>query len=99
MRADIEINFDDLRHWLGIGRTEVEAVPTRPAKRGPAPIKLEATKTKMRDDLAKGSLTKMKLQKMKQVALAQFYGVSRETACNARDAVMSEFDANSITDK
>jgi len=99
VRADIEINFDDLRHWLGIGRTKVEAVPRRAAKRGPAPTKLEATKTRMRNDIDAGQYTAMQLRDMKQVALAKTYEVNRETACKARDAVLSEFPINSITDK
>jgi len=99
LRADVEISADDLRHWLGIGRTKVEAVPRRVAKRGPAPTKLEATKTRMRNDIVAGRHTAMQLRDMKQVALAKTYEVNRETACKARDAVLSESPINSITDK
>ncbi len=53
----------------------------------------------MRDALANGRLTKTELRDMKQAALVAHYGGSRETACKARDAVLSEFVTNSITDK
>jgi hypothetical protein len=91
LRADVEINADDLDDWFDADKTEFGPVPKRAGKRGPKPVTLEATKKRMRDELAKGLLTKMGLQKMKQVALAEAYGVSRETACKARDAVFSEF--------
>jgi hypothetical protein len=100
LRADVEINADDLRHWLGTEKVEFDQIPKRVGKRGPKPVKLEATKTRMRDDLANGRLTKMELRDMNEEALAETYGgVSRETARKARDAVLLEFGANSITDK
>jgi hypothetical protein len=99
VRADIEINVDDLRHWLGIGRTEVQPVPRRAAKRGPPPTTLEATKTRMRNDIDAGRYTAVQLRDMKQEALAKTYDVSRETARKALDAMLSEFPTNSITDK
>ena len=43
--------------------------------------------------------TPTQLRDMKEVALARTYGVNRDTARKARDAVLSEFGANSITDK
>jgi hypothetical protein len=102
VRADIEINADDLRSWLGVEETKPEEV-LRPTtvmrKRGPKPIKFEAAKRKMRDDIAACRSTEMQLRDMKEKTLAGTYGVSRDTARRARDAVLSEFGANSITDK
>src|SRR5262245_33541196 len=77
LRAVVEVNADDLRHRLGIGWTKVEAVPRRVAKRGPAPTKLEATKTRMRNDIDAGRYTTVLLRGMKQVALAKTYDVCR----------------------
>jgi hypothetical protein len=100
LRADVEINADDLRHRLGTEKAEFDQIPKRARKRGPKPLKLIATKTRMRDDLANGLLTEMELRDMKEVALAERYGgVSREIVRTARKAVMSEFGADSITDK
>jgi hypothetical protein len=100
LRADVEINADDLRHRLGTDEVEFDQIPKRAGKRGPKPVKLEATKTRMRDELVNGGLSKMELRAMKEEALAETYGgVSRETVRKARDAVLSEFGANSITDK
>jgi hypothetical protein len=100
LRADVEINADDLRHWLGTEEAEFDQIPKRAGKRGRKPVKLEDTKTRMREALANGGLTKMELRGIKEESLAEQFGrVSRETARKARDAVLSEFGANSITDK
>jgi hypothetical protein len=102
VRADIEINADDLRSWLGVQETKPEEAlkPTTVVrKRGPKPLKREATKREMRDDIAAGRSTEMQLRDMKEAALASTYRVNRDTARKARDAVLSEFGANSITDK
>jgi hypothetical protein len=100
LRADVEINADDLRHRLGTEKVEFDQIPKRVGRRGPKPVTLEATKTKMRDALVNGRLTKTELRGVKEESLAKHYGgVSRETARKARDAVLSEFGANSITDK
>jgi hypothetical protein len=101
VRADVEVNAADLCSWLGVEETKPEEVlkPTTVArKRGRKPNKLEATKRRMRDHIAAGRSTEM-LRDMKEVALARTYDVSRDTARKARDAVLSEFGANSITNK
>jgi hypothetical protein len=99
LRADVEINADDLRHWLGTEKVESDQMLKHAGKRGPKPVKLEATKTRMRDDIENGKFSKMQLRDMNQEALAETYLVNRATACKARDAVLSEYDANPITDK
>src|SRR5262249_5135480 len=100
LRADVEINADDLRHWLGTEKVEFDQIPKRARKRGRKPEKLEATKKRMRGALAERRLTKIELRDMKEVALAETYGpVSRETARKAREAVLSELGVDSITDK
>jgi hypothetical protein len=53
----------------------------------------------MRNNIAAGLSTEMQLRDMKEEALARTYRVSRDTARKARNVVLSEFDANSITDK
>ena len=102
VRADVEINADDLRYWLGVEETKPEEVPkptTVVRRRGPQPHKFEATKREMRDDIAAGRPTEMQLRDMTEVNLAETYRVSRDTARKARNSVLSEFAANSITDK
>lgn len=105
VRGDVEINADDLRLWLiqrDAEKIEPEAAPKRAASkrnRGPRPLKLEATKRAIRDDLNAGRHTPTQLRDMKEVALAKTYGVNRDTARKALAAVLSEFGANSITDK
>jgi hypothetical protein len=60
-------------------------------KRGRPPVKLETTKQAMRDDLDSGRLTAESLLAMKEASLANDYSVSRYTAREARNAVLSEF--------
>ena len=105
VRGDVEINADDLRLWLiqrDAEKIEPEAAPKRAASkrnRGPRPLKLEATKRAIRDDLNAGRHTPTQLRDMKEVALAETYGVSRDTARKALAEVLSGFVGNSITDK
>src|SRR5262249_29571805 len=89
VQADVEINADDLGDWLDADKTESGPVPKRAGKRGSKPEKLEATKKQMRNDLANNRYTGMQLREMKEEALAATYGVSRDTARKARDAVLS----------
>jgi len=77
--------------------TAPKKVPVR--RRGPRPIKLEEVKGRMRDEIKSGQCTKDELQCMLQKTLASKYDVSRDTACKARDAVLSEFADNSISTK
>ena len=70
-----------------------------PRKRGRRPKKLEQTKEAMMRDIRRGQLTANKLREMLEKELAATYGVSRETARKARDAVMSEIALNAIVDK
>ena len=98
LRADVEINADDLSHWLGTEKAEFDQIPKRARKRGPKPLMLEATRRAMRGDIAASRTTEMQLREMKEEALARTYRVSRDTARKARDAVLSDFGANSITD-
>ena len=105
VRGVIEINADDLRLWLiqrDAEKIEPEAAPKRAAStrnRGPRPLKLEATKRAIRDDLDAGRHTPTQLRDMKEVALAKTYGVNRDTARKALAAVLSGFVGKSITDK
>jgi hypothetical protein len=55
-------------------------------RRGRKPTKLEQVKQAMRRDLSQGS----ELQNMREKELAAKYGVSRDTARKARDAVRAE---------
>jgi hypothetical protein len=102
VRGQVEINAADVCSWLSVEEIKPEEVlkPTTVVrKRGPKPLKLEATKRQMRDDIAAGRSTEMQLRDMKEEALARTYRVNRDTARKARDTVLSEFGANSITDK
>jgi hypothetical protein len=105
MRGDIEINGDDLCAWITqheIKKADLEERPKRTAnggKRGPKSVKLETTIKRMHDDIAAGRETETQLRDMKQIALAATYGVNRDTARKARDAVLRSSVANSIADK
>jgi Bacterial regulatory proteins, gntR family len=59
-------------------------------RRGRKPIKLEQVKEAMRRDLSQGS----ELQNMREKELAAKYGVSRDTARKARDAVVPKIVDN-----
>jgi hypothetical protein len=66
--------------------------PEKPRlKPGPKPRTLERVKQDMRRKLAEG-LTPHDLGRMKQEYLAETYGASRETACKAREEVLSELE-------
>lgn len=97
VRGEIEVNAAHLELWLathGGGETKIEQVPQSLVganKPGRPPVLLEKLKEKMRNEIKEGVITLPELRTMKQVALASRYGrVNRETACKARDAVLSE---------
>ncbi|MGO9047646.1 MAG: hypothetical protein ACLQFW_12280 [Xanthobacteraceae bacterium] len=70
---------------------------TEPRRRGPKPTKLEKTKEKMRRDVQEGRQTADALENMLEKDLASSYGVSRDTARRARNAVLSEIVEHSIS--
>jgi len=78
-------------------RQDAGGVGKRP--RGRKPNKFEQVKEAMRVDLRQGRRTVADLQEMLEKDLAGTYGVSRDTARRARNAVVAEFDGNSIPDK
>src|SRR5262249_12732136 len=63
----------------------------------------DAAAKKMRAELSHSDLRKRltpdELRNMKQVALAKRYDCGRETACKARDEVLSEIVGNRVSDK
>jgi hypothetical protein len=75
----------------------IKAPGVRP--RGRRAIKLEQTKEKMRCDIREGRQTAAALNDMLEKNLASSYGISRDTARKARNAVLSELGENSIPDK
>jgi hypothetical protein len=67
------------------------ATPTRSARRrGPKAKKLNQVKAAMSEDIRRGLKTPDELREMLEKDLVAGYGVSRETARKARDAVLSE---------
>ena len=64
-------------------------------RRGRRPIKLEEIKQAMARDLLQGS----ELKNMPEKQLAAKYGVSRDTARKARNAIVPKIVDNSILDK
>jgi hypothetical protein len=58
--------------------------------RGRRPKKLDQVKAAMREDIVRGQKTPHGLRDMREKDLAARYGVSRDTARRARDAVLSE---------
>jgi hypothetical protein len=63
-------------------------------RRGARPKKFEQVRGAMRGDLQQGRLTLAELKNMLEKELAADYGVSRDTARKARNAVLAEFDEN-----
>jgi len=67
--------------------------------RGPKPKKFDQTRQAMKHDIRERRLTVTKLRGMPEKAMAERYGVSRDTARKARSAVLSEFVEESNHDK
>ena len=65
-------------------------------RRGARPQKFEQTKDAMRNDIQQGRLTVAQLENMLEKNLATNYGVSRDTARKARNAVLSELNSRQI---
>jgi hypothetical protein len=63
-------------------------------RRGARPKKFEQVRDAMRSDMQQGRLTAAALKNMLEKNLAENYGVSRDTARKARNAVLSEFGEN-----
>jgi hypothetical protein len=88
----------------------VSSTPQSPAaagsarRRGARPHKFEQTRGAMLDDLRQGRRTAAELKDTLEKNLAADYGVSRDTARKARNAVLAElggieFSTNSDNDK
>jgi hypothetical protein len=60
------------------------------ARRGPKAGKRLKVEIQMRDEIDHGALTALQLQKLPEKELAQKYGVSRDTARKARNAVLDD---------
>src|SRR5262249_34315946 len=60
-------------------------------RRGVRPMKFERARDAMRSDILEGNLTPSELRDMLEKNLSEKYGVSRDTARKARDAVLSEW--------
>ena len=84
----IELSTADVRDVLCNAE-----IPTNTRNAGRKPTKLEQTKTAMRHDIKTEKLTPDRLKEMLQKNLAERYGVSRETACKAREEVLSEINS------
>jgi hypothetical protein len=65
-------------------------------RRGARPQKFEQTKDAMRNDIVQGRCTAPRLENMLEKHLAENYGVSRDTARRAREAVLSELNSRQI---
>jgi len=65
-------------------------------RRGPPPKKLERVKNAMMNDIQQGQLTQVALVNMIEKTLESKYGVSRDTARKARNAVLSELNSRQI---
>jgi hypothetical protein len=82
----------------GVTAKDAHSVPAPPTPapthlarpRGRKPKRLDQVKQAMREDLRRGRLRADALRDMLEKNLADRYGVSRDTARKARDAVVSE---------
>jgi hypothetical protein len=63
-------------------------------RRGARPTKFQRVSSAMREDVRQGRRTMAELKNMLEKNLAEAYGVSRDTARKARNAVVSEFGGN-----
>jgi hypothetical protein len=89
-------------HTSKDGKTFLKKTPPAGSyvgKRGPTPIKFNQTKEAMRRDILERRLTEDGLRAMLEKQLKVRYGVSRDTARKARDAILSEFAKKSNSDK
>jgi hypothetical protein len=68
-------------------------------RRGPKPKKFEKTKQAMECDIQQGRLSIPDLDAMLEKEMEERYGVSRDTAREARKATLSEFAEKSNSDK
>jgi hypothetical protein len=84
----LESNAVGLEHVSSSRRGPGAAGPAR--RRGARPQKFEQTCAAMRDDLQQGRRTPAELTTMLEKNLAETYGVSRDTARKARNAVLAE---------
>ena len=75
-------------HSVAASPTPAPTPLARP--RGRKPKKLDQAKQAMREEIRLGPLTPVALRDMPEKNLADRYGVSRDTARKARDAVLSE---------
>ena len=64
--------------------------------RGPRPQKFERTRDAMRNDIQQKRYTAAQLENMLEKDLSATYGVSRDTARKARDAVLLELKSRQI---
>jgi hypothetical protein len=67
-------------------------------KPGPQPKKRELTKLRMMEDIRSSRLTLSDLKALKEEFMRAQYGVSRQTAREARDEVLSELETPTNTD-
>jgi hypothetical protein len=82
------------RAVTAVTETAASSPKKRRGKTGRRPEKRDAAAKRMRADLRNQRLTPDDLRNMKQLALAKEYKCGRETACEARDVVLSEIVGN-----
>jgi hypothetical protein len=89
--------YDDHEHRSDPTSKSADTAPKVPAAdmmsargRGRRPVKLEHTTTEMRKDIEKKQYSLQDLRGMLEKELAARYGVSRDTARKARNAILSE---------
>jgi hypothetical protein len=82
---------DAIRHGPRSHAPQSSGAPGGARRRGVRPIRFEQASGAMRDDIQQGRRTVVELKNMLEKNLAETYGVSRDTARKARNAVLSEF--------
>jgi hypothetical protein len=91
----VEVSTADVREVLS--NVKISSDPhnrlTNPRNAGAKPTKRQRAMEAMRRDINEGKLTPATLRTMLQKNLTEKYGVSRETACKARDQVLSEINS------
>jgi hypothetical protein len=93
-RFDLEEGFAAHSGAAKPNRLSIQTSRSNARRRGRKPEKIERTKEAMRRDISERKLTIDDLKAMLEKQLVEKYGVSRTTARDARNAVLSEIVEN-----
>jgi hypothetical protein len=85
----VMVHRSDFNEWF-CQHNKTPSVTIAGARRGPKAGKRLRVQIRMRSEIDDGTLTTIQLEKLPEKQLAQRYGVSRDTARKARNAVLDD---------